>query len=83
MMNMRNLLLAAALMLASGVAGASHCPKDMKAIDAALAANPDLSMAQLAEVKKLRADGEALHKAGKHKESEDALAKGMKILNIK
>jgi len=31
----------------------------------------------------VRADGEALHKAGKHKESEDALEKGMKILNIK
>lgn len=83
MMNKRNLLLAVALMLTSGMAGASHCPKDMKAIDAALAANPSLSTAQLTTVKKLRADGEALHKAGKHKESEDALEKGMKILNIK
>jgi hypothetical protein len=55
----------------------------MKAIDTALAINPSLSTAQLAEVKKLRADGEALHKAGKHKESEDALEKRMKILNIK
>lgn len=81
-MNTRNLVLAAALMLASGAALASHCPKDMKKIDAALAASPSLSAAQLAEVKKLRADGEALHKAGKHKESEDTLEKGMKILNI-
>jgi hypothetical protein len=83
MMNTRNLVLAAALMLASGVAGASHCPKDMKKIDAALAANPSLSAAQLTEVKKRRADGEELHKAGKHKESEDTLEKAMNILNIK
>jgi hypothetical protein len=83
MMNKRNLVLAVALTLASGVASASHCPKDMKAIDAALAANPSLSTAQLTEVKKLRAEGEALHKAGNHKESEDTLAKGMKILNIR
>jgi len=82
-MNKRNLVLAVALMLASGMAGASHCPKDMKAIDAALATNPSLSTAQLAEVKRLRAEGEALHKAGNHKGSEDALEKGMKILNIK
>ena len=82
-MNKQNLLLAVALMLASGMAGASHCPKDMKAIDAALATSPSLTTAQLAAVKKPRADGEALHKAGKHKESEDALEKGMKILNIK
>ena len=38
---------------------------------------------QAAEVKKLRADGEALHKSGKHQESVDTLAKAMKILNIK
>lgn len=81
-MKKRNLVLALALMLASGMASASHCPKDMKAIDAALDAEPKLSADQLAEVKKLRAEGEALHKAGRHKESEDALAKGMKILNI-
>jgi len=55
----------------------------MKAIDATLATNPSLSTAQLAEVKKLRADNEALHKAGKHKESEDTFKKEVKILNIK
>ena len=37
----------------------------------------------MSEVKKSRADGEALHKAGKHQESVDTLAKAMKILNIK
>jgi len=74
--------LAAALLFASGAAFAFHCPKDMAAIDAALAKNPKLSDAQLAEVKKLRAEGEALHKAGKHQESVDTLAKAEKILGI-
>jgi hypothetical protein len=55
----------------------------MKKIDEALAAKPKLSEAQMAEVKKYRAEGESLHKAGKHQESIDTLAKAMKILNIK
>lgn len=71
-----------AVLLASGTALAFHCPADMKKIDAALAAQPKLSEAQLAEVKKLRAEGEELHKAGKHQESIDTLAKAMKILSI-
>jgi hypothetical protein len=33
-------------------------------------------------VKKYREEGEALHKAGKHQESVDTLAKAMKILKI-
>jgi hypothetical protein len=74
--------LAAALLFASSAAFAFHCPKDMAAIDAALAKNPKLTDAQLAEVKKLRAEGEALHKAGKHQESVDTLAKAEKILGI-
>lgn len=78
----RNTALAAALLFASSAAFAFHCPKDMAAIDAALAKNPKLTDAQLAEVKKLRADGEALHKAGKHQESVDTLAKAEKILGI-
>ena len=55
----------------------------MKKIDEALGKNPTLSDAQMSEVKKARADGEALHKAGKHQESVDTLAKAMKVLNIK
>jgi len=68
--------------LISASAFAFHCPKDMKAIDAALAKKPSLSAAQMSEVKKYRAEGEALHKAGKHQESVDTLAKAMKILGI-
>ncbi|HET7363371.1 MAG TPA: hypothetical protein VFJ70_07355 [Burkholderiales bacterium] len=80
---MRRIALLIALALASGAALAFHCPADMKKIDQALAKNPPLSAAQLAEVKKYRADGEALHKAGKHQDSVDTLAKAMAILKIK
>ncbi len=71
-----------ALMLASFTAFAFHCPVDMKKIDEALAKNPNLSEAQMTEVKKLRADGEAFHKAGKHQDAVDTLGKAMKILGV-
>lgn len=79
---MKRFLIGAALALASASALAFHCPKDMKAIDAALAKNPSLSAQQMSQVKQYRAEGEALHKAGKHQESVDTLAKAMKILGI-
>lgn len=72
-------LLAAVLSL---TALAFHCPADMKKIDDALATQPALTSEQMNEVKKVRAEGEALHKAGKHQESVDTLAKAMKILGI-
>ena len=72
-----------ALLLAASSAFAFHCPVDMKAIDDALAKNPKLTEAQMTEVKKLRAEGEAFHKAGKHQNAVDTLAKAMKILGIK
>ena len=75
-------LLAASLGLASSVALAFHCPQDMKRIDEALAKNPKLTEAQLVQVKKDRAEGETLHKAGKHQESVDTLARAMKTLGI-
>ena len=81
-MKIRTLLLSS-LMLAATSAFAFHCPMDMKKIDEALAKKPTLTEAQTKEVTKLRADGEALHKAGKHQESLDTLAKAMKILSIK
>jgi hypothetical protein len=78
----RKIALFAAAMFAAGTAFAFHCPQDMKKIDDALAKNPSLTLAQLEQVKKDRAEGEALHKAGKHQESIDTLAKAMKTLNI-
>lgn len=81
-MKLNTAIVAVSLAFASGAAFAFHCPADMKKIDAALAQSPKLSAQQATDVKKFRADGEALHKAGKHQESVDTLAKAMKILGI-
>ncbi len=81
-MKARTIALFAATLFAAGSALAFHCPQDMKKIDDALAKDPKLSAAQMDEVKKYRAEGEALHKAGKHQESIDTLAKAEKILGI-
>ena len=78
----RNILLAAALAVASFAALAGNCPVQMKAIDAALP-KAKLDAKQTAEVKKLRADGERFHKEGKHAESMAALGKAKGILGIK
>jgi hypothetical protein len=82
LMQIRKIALFAATLFAAGSAFGFHCPQDMKKIDDALAKNPQLSAAQMDEVKKYRADGEALHKAGKHQESLDTLSKAEKILGI-
>ena len=73
--------LAATLVLASSAALAFGCPKEMKAIDDALP-KAKLTAAQTAEVTKLRAEGEQLHKDAKHKESMETLGKAKKILGI-
>ena len=80
---MKRVILTTVLALCSSAAFAFHCPADMRKIDEAMAKNPQLTPEQTAEVKKYRAEGESLHKAGKHQESVDTLAKAMKILNIK
>ena len=80
-MKLRSIIVAMALALASGAAFANSCPKEMKAIDAALP-TAKLSDAQMAEVKKLRAEGEQLHKDGKHSESMAALGKAKKMLGM-
>ena len=82
-MNLRSTLAAAACALLALPALANHCPKDMAAIDKALADNPKLSAEQLDKVKSLRAQGEELHKAGKHAESVEVLGKVLEILNAK
>ena len=65
--------------LAATPAAAHHCPKDGKAIDAALA-KASLSAADKAAIMALKNKGLALHKAGKHHESEHVLAKAMRML---
>ncbi|MBW7859899.1 MAG: hypothetical protein H3C33_02230 [Rhodocyclaceae bacterium] len=78
----RILIVGAIALLFSGSALAFHCPADMKKIDEALGKNPQLTSEQLAEVKAMRTEGEALHKAGRHQESVETLAKAMKMLGI-
>lgn len=79
---MKKFLVALSMALTAGVAMAHGCPKEMAAIDAKLATNPKLSDADAAKVKKLRADGEAAHKAGKHDDSMKLLAEAKKSLGL-
>jgi len=61
---------------------AASCPKDMKAIDAALAAGTSLSASDMDRVKELRAEGEKLHKSGQHADSVTALHEALKMLGM-
>ena len=83
---MKTLLSAAAvaaiIAVASSPALAGTCPNIMKKIDAALAASPQVSAAQMTEVTKLRAEGEAQHKAGSHAASVGSLNKALAILGV-
>ena len=79
---MKRAALFTALALTAGIALAHNCPNEMKAIDAALP-KADLPADKIAEVKKLRAQGEELHKAGKHDDSMAALGKAKRVLGIK
>ena len=80
---MKRITLAVATLFASATVFAMHCPQDMKQIDEALAKKPKLTEQQMKDVTKWRADGEAAHKAGKHQEAVDTLAKAMGKLGIK
>ena len=53
----------------------------MKAIDAKMS-TAKLADADMAKVKALRADGETMHKAGKHDDSMKALGEAKKMLGI-
>ncbi|MEO0004215.1 MAG: hypothetical protein RLZZ22_1907 [Pseudomonadota bacterium] len=79
---MKHLILALGLVALAPAAFAYHCPREMAAIDAKLATHPELSDANMARVRQLRADGEAAHKAGKHDESLKLLGEAQKLLGI-
>lgn len=75
--------LATAVLLATSLpAFAGSCPVDMRKIDAALADNPGLSAGDLERVKALRAEGEQLHKSGKHADSVARLNEAKQLLGI-
>lgn len=78
---MKALVIASSLLFCS-VAFAHSCPNEMKAIDAKLGASPGLSMADMDKVKSLRAQGEKMHKEGKHDESMKALGDAKKLLGL-
>jgi uncharacterized protein YneF (UPF0154 family) len=82
MQKMMTYVLAVTISLISFSAMAMHCPDDMKRIDEELSANPPITAEQMETVKKLRAEGEVLHKGGKHEESVKVLAKAMEIMGI-
>ena len=79
---MKRLALFFALALAASSAFAHSCPREMRAIDEALP-KAKLTAEQSSDVKKLRAEGEKLHKEGKHDASMAALGKAKGILGIK
>jgi hypothetical protein len=76
------ILLAGLLVLSSASAFAHNCPNEMKAIDAKIKTEPKVTAAELDKIMFLRADGEKLHKAGKHDESMKALGEAKKLLGI-
>ena len=80
---MKRIAIAAVLTaVLAGPALAGQCPVDMKKIDAALAASPQISAAQMAEVVTLRAEGGKQHKSGQPGASVETLAKAKAILGI-
>ena len=79
---MKRLAVTVILAAFASLAWANNCPNEVKAIDAALP-KAKLDAKQQAEVKKLRDEGESLHKAGKHSESMATLNKAKGILGIK
>lgn len=78
---MKELVVAVAATCVSFLALAHNCPNEMKAIDAKLP-SVQLSAENMTKVKGLRAQGEQLHKEGKHTESMAALAEAKKLLGM-
>lgn len=68
------------LFATSPIAFAHSCPKVMQEIDAKMVSAKGVSAENLAQVKQLRAEGEQLHKEGKHDESMKALEKAKGLL---
>ncbi|MGH6718248.1 MAG: hypothetical protein ACREER_02940 [Alphaproteobacteria bacterium] len=61
---------------------ASQCPSLVKRIDEAVAAGTSLSAEDLAKVKTLRDEGEALHAAGSHADSVARLQEALALLGL-
>lgn len=88
---LRRFIVASSLVIVVAViatpAFAFQCPNDMATIDAALSKNPQLSAANLAKVKRLRAEGGDLHYSGRtraaHSAAVEKFAEAKRILGIR
>ena len=68
--------------LITSYANAGSCPILIKEVDSKLAIAKELSEKQVAEIEKLRQEGEDYHNTGKHKESVKLLQESLAKLNI-
>ena len=68
--------------LITSYANAGACPVLMKEVDSKLAIEKELSEKKVAEIEKLRQEGEDAHNTGKHKESVKLLQEALTKLNI-
>lgn len=74
-------LLVIALCFAATSAFAFRCPTIMRKFDESVKTTK-ASAQQVTEAKKLREEGEKLHKAGKHQDSIDALNKALALIGV-
>ena len=75
------IVVAAAVLLAfAGPAYANYCPSLMSGIDETLQTASNLSSAKADEIKRLRDEGAASHRAGNHSESIASLKKALALL---
>ena len=68
------------LLAASPIAFAHNCPSLMKEIDGKIKTSKGLSQEEINKAKQMRAEGEKLHKEGKHAESMEVLNKAKNML---
>ena len=78
---MKQLLIGSLVMFFAFMSLAHGCPGELRTIDAKLP-TANLPAAKMSKVKALRAEGEKLHKEGKHTESMKALADAKKLLGV-
>ena len=79
---MKRLLVAPLLALACSGAIASTCQKDLREIDKAIANPGKGNQANVAEARKLRAEGATLCHAGKQEEARAVLRKATRLLDL-
>ena len=78
----RILMILLSSFLITSYAYAGACPVLMKEVYAKIATAKKLPKKQVAEIEKLRQDGEEAHNAGKHKESVKLLQEAITKLNM-